>query len=146
MGGLSDTALRIYLLLIREGRPMSIREVQRALGLSSPGQVHHHLERLRGLGLVVRTPEGYKAVRKNGVVEGAVILWSNVVPRSAFYLGFSAAFALAYAVVVALGLMALDPAAVAAIASLLTFSAVEFKHQLAKLRALLGEASNGWNA
>lgn len=30
--------------------------------------------------------------------------------------------------------------------ALLAFSAVEFKHQLAKLRALLGEASNGWNA
>ncbi|WP_054856664.1 helix-turn-helix domain-containing protein [Vulcanisaeta sp. JCM 16159] len=46
---LSETALRIYLLLIREDKPMSIREIQRALGLSSPGQVYHHLERLRPL-------------------------------------------------------------------------------------------------
>ncbi len=48
---LGDTALRVYLLLVSEGRPMSIREVQRSLSLSSPpGVAYHHLERLRSLG------------------------------------------------------------------------------------------------
>ncbi|WP_054853837.1 helix-turn-helix domain-containing protein [Vulcanisaeta distributa] len=136
---LSETALRIYLLLIREGKSMSIREIQRALGLSSPGQVYHHLERLRALGLVVRDSDGYRAVRRNGgVVEGAIILWSSVIPKSAFYLGgFSVTLTMAYVVTVVLGLMRLDPMALIALVSLLTFSIIEFKEQFTKLRRLL---------
>ncbi|WP_054848824.1 helix-turn-helix domain-containing protein [Vulcanisaeta sp. JCM 14467] len=109
---LSETALRIYLLLVREGRPMSIREIQRTLGLSSPGQVYHHLERLRDLGLVIKDSGGYRAVKRNGIVEGAIILWSSVLPRSAFYLGFSATLTIAYAITVILGLVRLDPMAI----------------------------------
>ena len=134
---LSETALRIYLLLIREGRPMSVREVQRALGLSSPGQAYHHLERLRNLGLVVRDSEGYRAVRRGGVVEGAIILWSSVLPRSAFYLGFSATLTIAYVITVILGLMRPDPMAVIALASLMVFSTIEFRSQYVRLRRLL---------
>ncbi|GAB6943753.1 helix-turn-helix domain-containing protein [Vulcanisaeta sp. JCM 14467] len=134
---LSETALRIYLLLVREGRPMSIREIQRTLGLSSPGQVYHHLERLRDLGLVIKDSGGYRAVKRNGIVEGAIILWSSVLPRSAFYLGFSATLTIAYAITVILGLVRLDPMAIVALTSLMVFSTIEFRSQYVRLRRLL---------
>ncbi|GGP19613.1 hypothetical protein GCM10007981_04000 [Thermocladium modestius] len=134
---LGDTALRVYLLLVSEGRPMSIREVQRSLSLSSPGVAYHHLERLRRLGLAVKEEGGYVAVRRNGVVEGLIIIGSKALPRAAFYLGFSASLAASYAVAVAMKAIALDPMAAIPLAALVIFSSLEFKEQWSKLRGAI---------
>ncbi|ABW01549.1 helix-turn-helix domain-containing protein [Caldivirga maquilingensis] len=134
---LGETTLRVYLLLIREGKAMSIREVQRALDLSSPGQAYHHLERLRELGLVTKDTDGYRAVRKNGVIEGVIIVRSIMLPRTAFYLGFSAALTVIYLISLLLGLIKLDLITMVAILALLTFSIIEFTDQWIKLRRLL---------
>ncbi|WP_291765302.1 helix-turn-helix domain-containing protein [Caldivirga sp. UBA161] len=134
---LGETTLRVYLLLIREGKAMSIREVQRALGLSSPGQAYHHLERLRELGLVVRDTDGYKAVKRNGVIEGVMIVRSIMLPRTAFYLGFSAALTIVYLLSLIMGLIKLDLITMVAIIALLIFSTIEFTDQWIKLRRLL---------
>ncbi len=134
---LGETTLRVYLLLIKEGRAMSIREVQRALDLSSPGQAYHHLERLRELGLVVKDTDGYKAVRRNGIIEGVIIVRSIMLPRTAFYLGFSVALTVVYLVSLLLGLIKLDLITMVAIIALLTFSTIEFADQWIKLRKLL---------
>ncbi len=134
---MGETTLRVYLLLIREGKAMSIREVQRALGLSSPGQAYHHLERLRELGLVVRDTDGYKAVKRNGVIEGVMIVRSIMLPRTAFYLGFSAALTIVYLLSLIMGLIKLDLITMVAIIALLIFSTIEFTDQWIKLRRLL---------
>ncbi len=131
---LSETSLRVYILLLREGRPMSIREVQKALGLSSPGQAYHHLERLRMLGLVVRDSEGYRAVRRGNVVDGAVIVRSSILPRASFYMGFSASLTITYAIMAIMGLVKPDAFAVVSLAALLTFSTIEFRDQFVRLR------------
>lgn len=92
---------------------------------------------MRDLGLVIKDSGGYRAVKRNGIVEGAIILWSSVLPRSAFYLGFSATLTIAYAITVILGLVRLDPMAIVALTSLMVFSTIEFRSQYVRLRRLL---------
>jgi predicted transcriptional regulator len=49
---------KVYWLLLKSGRPMSVREVQRSLHFSSPSVAQHHLEQLRELGLVQKQDIG----------------------------------------------------------------------------------------
>jgi len=60
---LGGTALRVYLYLLRAGRPVGVRELQRALGFRSPSTAKHHLDRLASLGLVEKRGDGYVARR-----------------------------------------------------------------------------------
>jgi len=48
----------VYWLLLKNGRPMSVREVQKSLRFSSPSVAQHHLEQLRELGLVQKQDVG----------------------------------------------------------------------------------------
>jgi len=141
-GELRDTALRVYLLLVSEGRSMSIREVQKALSLSSPGVAYHHLERLTRLGLAVKEDGGYRAIHRGGLIEGLLIIGSRILPRSTFYLGFSSAMLVAYIIVTMIRLIPLDPMAIIAMAALLVFSIMEFWDQWSRLRSIINRASN----
>jgi len=47
---LRGKAWKVYWFLLKTGKSMSVREVQRALHFSSPSVANHHLEQLRGLG------------------------------------------------------------------------------------------------
>ncbi|KUO91271.1 MAG: hypothetical protein AT710_07050 [Thermocladium sp. ECH_B] len=136
-GELRDTALRVYLLLVSEGRSMSIREVQKALSLSSPGVAYHHLERLTRLGLAVKEDGGYRAIHRGGLIEGLLIIGSRILPRSTFYLGFSSAMLVAYIIVTMIRLIPLDPMAIIAMAALLVFSIMEFWDQWSRLRSII---------
>jgi DNA-binding transcriptional ArsR family regulator len=141
-GELRDTALRVYLLLVSEGRSMSIREVQKALSLSSPGVAYHHLERLTRLGLAVKEDGGYRAIHRGGLIEGLLIIGSRILPRSTFYLGFSSAMLVAYIIVTMIRLIPLDPMAIIAMAALLVFSIMEFWDQWSRLRSIINRAKN----
>jgi len=56
---LKGNTLLVYWYLIRKGNePTGVREVQRALSLSSPSVASHHLEKLRRLGLLEKSPIG----------------------------------------------------------------------------------------
>jgi len=140
-GELRDTALRVYLLLVSEGRSMSIREVQKALSLSSPGVAYHHLERLTRLGLAVKEDGGYRAIHRGGLIEGLLIIGSRILPRSTFYLGFSSAMLVAYIIVTMIRLIPLDPMALIAMAALLVFSIMEFWDQWSRLRSIINRES-----
>ena len=91
---------KVYWLLLKSGRPMSVREVQRALHFSSPSVAQHHLERLRELGLVQKLDVGgsYSLVGevKIGVLRHFVKLGRLLFPRYFFYAVFSTAFYIAY--------------------------------------------------
>ncbi|MBA7495847.1 hypothetical protein ES702_06443 [subsurface metagenome] len=97
---LRGKAWKVYWLLLKNGCPMSVREVQRALHFSSPSVAHHHLERLCELGLVQKQDIGghYSLVSevKIGVLRHFVKLGKLLFPRYFFYAVFSTVFYMAY--------------------------------------------------
>ncbi|MEM2440403.1 MAG: hypothetical protein QW493_04225 [Candidatus Bathyarchaeia archaeon] len=90
----------MYWLLLKNGRPMSVREVQKALHFSSPSVAQHHLEQLREIGLVQKQEVGghYYLVSevKIGVLRHFVKLGRLLFPRYLFYAVFSTTFYLTY--------------------------------------------------
>ncbi|MGA3191188.1 MAG: hypothetical protein ABSD73_01590 [Candidatus Bathyarchaeia archaeon] len=99
---------KVYWLLLKNGRPMSVREVQRTLHFSSPSVAQHHLEQLRELGLVTKQEVGgsYSLVSevKIGVLRHFVKLGKLLFPRYFFYAVFSTTFYAAYILVLMQGL------------------------------------------
>lgn len=97
---LRGKAWEVYWLLLKTGRAMSVREVQRALRFSSPSVANHHLEQLRELGLVEKQhSEGnYFLVNqvKIGVLKHFVKLGRLLFPRYFFYAIFSTASLIVY--------------------------------------------------
>ncbi|HVP40718.1 MAG TPA: hypothetical protein VMS95_02030 [Candidatus Krumholzibacteriaceae bacterium] len=83
----------VYWLLLKNGRSMSTREVQRALRFSSPSVAQHHLEQLRELGLVQKEEVGgnYSLTSqiKIGVLRHFIKLGRLIFPRYFFYALFS---------------------------------------------------------
>ena len=100
---LRGKAWRVYWFLLKNGRPVSVREVQRALHYSSPSVAQHHLEQLRNLGLVEKQNIGgdYALVGevKIGVLRHFVKLGRLLFPRYFFYAIFSTTFYLTYLIV-----------------------------------------------
>lgn len=99
---------KVYWLLLKNGRPMSAREVQKNLRFSSPSVAQHHLEQLRGLGLVAKQEIGgdYGLVSevKIGVLRHFVKLGKMLFPRYFFYAVFCTTFYMAYILVLMHGL------------------------------------------
>ncbi|MCW4034875.1 MAG: hypothetical protein NWF03_05875 [Candidatus Bathyarchaeota archaeon] len=97
---LRGKAWNVYWLLLKAGRPMSVREVERALHFSSPSVANHHLEQLTQIGLVQRQEIGgnYALVGevKIGVLKHFVKLGRLMFPRYFFYALFSSAFYVSY--------------------------------------------------
>jgi DNA-binding transcriptional ArsR family regulator len=97
---LRGKAWKVYWFLLKNGHPVSVREVQRALHFSSPSVAYHHLEQLRELGLVQKQEIGghYLLVSevKIGVLRHYVKLGRLLFPRYFFYAVFSTVFYLAY--------------------------------------------------
>jgi len=97
---LHGKAWKVYWLLLKTGRPMSVREVQKALHFSSPSLAEHHLERLRDLGLVQKQDVGghYFLVGevKIGVLRHFVKLGRLLFPRYFFYAVFSTTLYMIY--------------------------------------------------
>lgn len=83
---LKGLTLTVYRLLLREDEPLSIRAVQRRLGLSSPSLAFYHLNKLGEAGLVKQTPTGYVVDK---VLLGDLIrLKRTFIPRFLFYTAF----------------------------------------------------------
>src|SRR3989304_808324 len=97
---LRGKAWKVYWYLLKNGKPASVREVQRALHFSSPSVANHHLEQLRELGLVEKQDIGghYVLVShvKIGVLRHYVKLGRLLFPRYFFYAVFSTVFYVAF--------------------------------------------------
>jgi len=97
---LRGKAWKVYWFLLKNGEPVSVREVQRALHFSSPSIANLHLEQLRELGLVQKQEVGghYVLVSevKIGVLKHYVKLGKLLFPRFFFYALFATVFYLAY--------------------------------------------------
>lgn len=87
---MQGTTLRVYWYVLRTGskRPIGVREVMRAVSLSSPSVALHHLEKLREMGLLEKEPTGeYNLIGevKVGVLQNFIGLLGVLVPRFFFY-------------------------------------------------------------
>lgn len=93
---LRGKAWKVYWFLLKNGAPVGVREVQRALRFSSPSIAFHHLEQLRELGLVEKQEVGSHYVLvgqiKIGVLKHYVKLGKLLFPRYFFYALFSTLF------------------------------------------------------
>jgi DNA-binding transcriptional ArsR family regulator len=85
---LKGKTMLVYIHLLRVNRPsVGVREVQRALGFSSPSVAAYHLNKLRNLGLVDSERGDYRLVRevKIGVLRQFVTVGGFMLPRLLFY-------------------------------------------------------------
>jgi DNA-binding transcriptional ArsR family regulator len=80
---LKGTALDIYRLMLRARKPLGIREIQRALNISSPSVAQHHLSKLERTGLVKREMGNY--VINKVLLENCIKISRFIVPRYLFY-------------------------------------------------------------
>lgn len=85
---LKGTALNIYRLMLKTNKPLGVREIQRALNLSSPSVAQHHLSRLESVGLIKREWGNY--VINRVMLENCVKISRFLIPRYFFYSLFAA--------------------------------------------------------
>jgi len=83
---LRGLTLKVYRFILKNNRPIGIREVQRALGLSSPTLALYHINKLEEAGLVRRKLNGYVADRI--ILRNLIRFRKVLIPRNFFYTVF----------------------------------------------------------
>ncbi len=84
---LKGTTLEVYRLLLKKNKPVGVREVQRALNLSSPSVATYHLSKLEDMGLLKKESSGYMV--NKFLLEYSVKVSRFLIPRFLFYAIFS---------------------------------------------------------
>jgi DNA-binding transcriptional ArsR family regulator len=84
---LKGTTLEVYRFLLKSNKPVGIRELQRALNLSSPSVATYHLSKLEEAGLLKRQDGGYTVDRF--LLENSVKISRFLIPRFLFYAIFA---------------------------------------------------------
>ena len=96
---LRGKTLTVYLYLLKHGKAVGVREVQKALGFSSPSVAFHHLDKLVELGVVEKDQyERYVLAKKvdTGILSSFVSIGGLTLPRLGFYAAFFTTIAAAY--------------------------------------------------
>ena len=91
---LKGKTLKIYFYMLSQNKPLSAREIQRNIGLSSPSLSLHHLKKLNEMGLVELDDSGLYIISryvKVGVLKLFVGRGLLMVPRFLVYSFFSLA-------------------------------------------------------
>jgi predicted DNA-binding transcriptional regulator len=99
---LRGKTLKVYLYVLKQGKPVGVREVQRELGFSSPSVAFHHIEKLTRLGIVEQDSTGDYVLSKKvdpGILQAFVNVGRFSLPRLGFYAAFFTTVAVAYLVV-----------------------------------------------
>lgn len=84
---LKGTTLEVYRFLLKSGKPVGIREVQRALSLSSPSLAVYHLSKLEDAGLLRREKGDY--ILNKVLLEHSIRISRFLIPRYLFYSVFA---------------------------------------------------------
>jgi predicted DNA-binding transcriptional regulator len=98
---LRGKTLKVYLYVLRQGKPVGVREVQRELGFSSPSVAYHHIEKLSRLGIIEQDKMGDYFLTKKvdpGILHAFVNVGKFSLPRLGFYAVFFSTVAIAYIV------------------------------------------------
>jgi DNA-binding transcriptional ArsR family regulator len=93
------TTLRVYWYLLRNARPVGVRETQRALSMSSPSTALYHLEKLRELGVTEKDPVGQYSLKQQvqvGTLKMFLKVGHLLLPRYLFYAVFLTSALLIY--------------------------------------------------
>ena len=101
---LRGNTLRVYWYMLQRGEAVGVREVQRALSMSSPSVASHHLSKLLSLDLVDKRSDNMyvlKQIVKVGVLKNFVAYRGVMLPRFAFLALFFTTFTVAYLILVA---------------------------------------------
>jgi len=96
---LRGKTLTVYLYLLKHGKAVGVREIQKELGFSSPSVAFHHLDKLVDLGVVEKDEyERYVLARKvdTGILHSFVSIAGLNLPRLGFYAAFFTTIAVAY--------------------------------------------------
>jgi hypothetical protein len=89
--GLRGRTLQVYWYMPETRKPVTGREVQRSLKLSSPSLAIHHLEKLTGLGLTSKNNVGQYYLNeevKTGLLGFFIRLGKHLIPRYALYVTY----------------------------------------------------------
>jgi hypothetical protein len=84
-GTLEGTTFRVYLYVMREGKPVGPRDVMRGTELSSPSVAYRHLQKLETLGLIEKDTYGEYVLREKANIRGYLWIGRSLVPRLLFY-------------------------------------------------------------
>jgi predicted DNA-binding transcriptional regulator len=96
---LRGKTLKVYLYVLKQGKPFGVREVQRELGFSSPSVAFHHIEKLSRLGIIEQDSLGNYVLAKKvdpGILQAFVNVGKFSLPRLGFYAVFFTTVAAAY--------------------------------------------------
>lgn len=99
---LRGRTLRAYLFILKSPKAVGVRELQRALGLSSPSVAYHHLDKLTRLGLIQKDQYGEYAVIKSAnvnVLQAFTQVGRLLVPRFIFYAVFFTTLLVGYSLI-----------------------------------------------
>jgi repressor of nif and glnA expression len=80
---LRGLTLKVYKHILKNDKPVGIREVQRALNLSSPTLALYHINKLEEAGFIKKEQNGYVADRI--ILENLIRLRKLLIPRNFFY-------------------------------------------------------------
>jgi repressor of nif and glnA expression len=83
---LRGLTLKVYRFILKNDKPVGIREVQRGLNLSSPTLALYHINKLEEAGLIKKELDGYVADRI--ILENLVRFRRILIPRNFFYMIF----------------------------------------------------------
>ena len=67
--------------MLKTGKPVTPRELQKAMGFRSVSTAYHHLERLVSIGLAEKSGEGYVARKPRGLLGLYLRLHGKLIPR-----------------------------------------------------------------
>ncbi|MEM4243485.1 MAG: winged helix-turn-helix domain-containing protein [Candidatus Bathyarchaeia archaeon] len=85
---LTGTTREVYYFLVKASNPVGVREIQRALNLSSVSVVAYHLAKLEEYGLVKQKEGGYIVTKV--ILKDNVRISHFLIPRYFFYSVFTA--------------------------------------------------------
>jgi DNA-binding MarR family transcriptional regulator len=84
---LRGTTLKVYRFLLKRDKPTGVREIQRALNLSSPSLAAYHLSKLEEAGLLRREKGDY--IVNKVFLESMIRIRRTLIPRHLFYSVFT---------------------------------------------------------
>jgi hypothetical protein len=89
----------VYLCILTSGTPLGVREIWRALGLSSPGLAQYHVNKLVELRLIESTPEGKYMINDGERLEAMrsfLMLRGMLIPRMVIYAALISGVVISY--------------------------------------------------